>query len=78
MTPSADRAAQSVGAREQKWYLLPGTNINVAGTIGKKREKMKTNNEKNKNNKNFTDFRVFFVSNPRDFHRLLCSQCSPK
>ena len=34
------RAAQSAGAREQKWYLLPGTNQNVAGTIGKEREKM--------------------------------------
>ena len=26
------RAAQIAGAREQKWYLLPGTNQNVAGT----------------------------------------------
>ena len=37
------RAAQSAEAREQKWYLLPGTNQNVAGTIGKDRKK----NEKN-------------------------------
>ena len=35
------RAAQSAGAWEQKWHLLPGTNQNVAGTIGKERGKMK-------------------------------------
>ena len=29
------RAAQSAGAREQKGYLLPGTNQDVAGTIGR-------------------------------------------
>ena len=37
------RAAKSAGARarEQKWYLLPGTNQNVAGTIEKERGKNK-------------------------------------
>ena len=55
------RAAQSAGAREQKWNLLPGTNQNVAGTIGKE--------SKRKNKKVFffgnSCFRV--LPNSRDF-----------
>ena len=55
------RAAQSAGAREQKWNLLPGTNQNVAGTIGKE--------SKRKNKKGFffgnSCFRV--LPNSRDF-----------
>ena len=72
------RAAQSAGAREQKGYLLPGTNQNVAGTIWKERGRLKMkNSEENREIKNSTDFRVF-LSNRSHFHRQLCSRVFPK
>ena len=42
----AHRAAQCAGGREQKWYLHPGTNQNVAGTIGKERQKEREREKK--------------------------------
>ena len=55
MLPIKGRAAQRTGAREQKGYLLPGTNQDMAGTIGKEREKMKKVTKK-KFNKLQSDF----------------------
>ena len=69
---ASPRAAQSAGAREQKWYLLPGTNQNVAGTIGKEGEKLKKIMKKIKK---IPPTSEFFFSNRCHLHRTVYSPC---